>query len=106
MVRITWCAMAFAAAMAPAQAQESDTSKLREELRQLQQRMQSLEEKLRETDAKASQATNRPQSESALNPGISAILNGGYFNLQPDPNTHPLNSLLPPLGQRLPRKLG
>ncbi len=94
MVRITWCAMAFAAAMAPAQAQESDTSKLREELRELQQRLQSLE------------ASSRPQSESALNPGISAILNGVYSNLSRDPNTYRINGFVPTMGEVSPGRRG
>src|SRR5258708_26246375 len=68
--------------------------------------MQALEQKLQETDAKASQATNRPQSESALNPGISAILNGVYSNLQRDPNTYRLNGVVPTIGEVSPGKRG
>ena len=116
MFRITWYAMALAVATVPAYAQESETSRMREELRQLQQRMQSLEKKLQESDAKASkaeqsaaqaestatqaaaQASNRPQSESALNPGISAILNGVYSNFQRDPKTYRLNGFVPSMG--------
>src|SRR5258706_12735320 len=124
MIRITWCAMALAVAMVPAYAQESETSKMREELRQLQQRMQSLEKKLQETDTKAgkaeesasqaentatqaaAQVSNRPQSESALNPGISAILNWVYSNLQRDPNTYRLNGFVPTLGDVSPSNGG
>jgi hypothetical protein len=107
MVRITWCAAAFAAAMVPAYAQESELPRLREELRQLQQRMQSLEKKLEETEtAQAPQASSRPQSESALNPGISAILNGVYSNLQRDPNTYRLNGFVPTMGEVSPGKRG
>jgi hypothetical protein len=124
MVRITWCAVALAVAVVPAYAQESETSKTREELRQLQQRMQALEKKLQETDAKAgkaeesasqaentaaqaaSQASNRPQSESALNPGISAILNGVYSNLSRDPNTYRLNGFVPTMGGVTPGRRG
>jgi hypothetical protein len=116
--------MALAVAVVPAYAQESETSKMRKELRQLQQRMQSLEKKLQDTDAKAgkaeesasqaentatqaaAQASNRPQSESALNPGISAILNGVYSNLQRDPNTYRLNGFVPTLGDVSPGKRG
>jgi len=36
---MTWCAMAFAAASIPAQAQDSEVSKLREELNQLQRQL-------------------------------------------------------------------
>src|SRR5258707_13947421 len=120
MNRITWCAIALAVAVVPAYAQESETSKMREELRQLQQRMQSLEKKLQETDAKAgkaeesasqaentaaqaaSQASNRPQSENALNPAVSVILNGVYGNLQRDPNTYRLNGFVPTMGEVSP----
>src|SRR5258706_12729233 len=100
MVRITWCAVALAVAVVPAYAQESETSKMREELRQLQQRMQSLEKNLQETDAKAgkaeesaaqaentaaqaaSQASNRPQPEIALNRPGSGIRKDVNSHLQ------------------------
>src|ERR1700694_1930283 len=124
MYRSTCCAIALAMAMAPAQAQESETSKMREELRQLQQRMQSLEKKLQETESKASkaknagsqaentaaqaaaQASNRPQSESALNPAVSVILNGVYSNLSRDPNTYRLNGFVPTMGDVSPGQRG
>jgi hypothetical protein len=124
MIRITWCAMALAVAIVPAYAQDSETSRMREELRQLQQRLQSLEKKLQETDAKAgkaqdsasqaestaadaaSQASNRPQSESALNPAVSVILNGVYSNLQRDPNTYRINGFVPTLGDVSPGRRG
>src|SRR5882762_3086482 len=116
MFRSMWCAMAFAVAALPAQAQESDTAKMREELRQLQQRLQQLERRLQETEAKsgkaeeaaqraestavqaAAQASSRPQSESALNPGVSVILNGVYGNFSRDPNTYRLNGFVPTMG--------
>src|SRR5437867_13378928 len=93
MLRNTCCAMALALAIVPAYAQDSELSKLRETLRQLQQQVQQLEKRLQDAEntAKeadntatqaAAQASNRPQTESALNPGISAILNGVYSNLQ------------------------
>jgi hypothetical protein len=110
MVRIRWCVMALAVAIAPAYAQESETSKMREELRQLQQRIQSLEKKLQDTEtastAPAPQAAGQPQSESALNPGISAILNGVYSNLSRDPNTYRLNGFVPTLGDVSPGRRG
>jgi hypothetical protein len=116
MFRNMWCAMAFAMAALPAQAQESDTAKMREELRQLQQRLQQLERRLQETEAKsgkaeeaaqraestaaqaAAQASSRPQAESALNPGVSVILNGVYGNFSRDPNTYRLNGFVPTMG--------
>jgi hypothetical protein len=119
-----WCAMAFAMAALPAQAQESDTAKMREELRQLQQRLQQLERRLQETEAKsgkaeeaaqraestaaqaAAQASSRPQSESALNPGVSVILNGVYGNFSRDPNTYRLNGFVPSMGDLAPGRRG
>jgi len=89
---------------------------MREELRQLQQRLQQLERRLQETEAKsgkaeeaaqraestavqaAAQASSRPQSESALNPGVSVILNGVYGNFSRDPNTYRLNGFVPTMG--------
>jgi hypothetical protein len=124
MVRIKWCAMALAMAVVPAYAQESESAKMREELRQLQQRMQSLEKRLQESEAKASkaqesaaqaentaaqaaaQASNRPASESAMNPAVSAILNGVYGNLKRDPNTYRLNGFVPTMTDVSPGKRG
>jgi hypothetical protein len=54
----------------------------------------------------AAQASSRPQSESALNPGISAILNGVYANLSKDPNTYRINGFVPTLGEVSPGKRG
>ena len=92
MFRSVCCAVALATAAVPASAQDAELSKLREALRQLQQQVQQLETRLQEAEAKSSeaeqtavqaaaQASSRPQSESALNPGISAILKGVYANL-------------------------
>ena len=124
MNRITWCAMALAVAAIPAYAQDSEVSKLREELNQLQQRLQALEKRLQETEAKsgkaeeratraestatqaAAQAASRPQSENALNPGISAILNGVYSNLQRDPNTYHISGFAPTMGDVGPGNRG
>src|SRR2546422_9904829 len=101
MFRNMWCAMALAVAAFPAQAQESDTAKMREELRQLQQRLQQLEKRLEQTESaatQAAQASSRPQTESALNPGVSVILNGVYGNFSRDPNTYRLNGFVPTMG--------
>ncbi len=124
MFRSMWCAMAFAVAALPAQAQESDTAKMREELRQLQQRLQQLERRLQETEAKsgkaeeaaqraestatqaAAQASSRPQTESALNPAVSVILNGVYGNFSRDPNTYRLNGFVPSMGDLAPGRRG
>jgi hypothetical protein len=124
MLRNTWCAVALAMAALPAQAQDAEVGKLREELRQLQQRMQALEKKLQETEDKASkaqdsatqaesnsaqaaqQASSRPQAENALNPGISAILNGVYGNLSRDPNTYHISGFVPTMGEVAPPPRG
>jgi len=110
MLRGTCFAAALAAAAAPAVAQESETSKLRQEIRQLQQRLDELEKKQQETEntavQAAQQASNRPQSESAFNPAVSAILNGVYGNLQRDPDTYRLNGFVPTLGEVQPPKRG
>src|SRR5437879_11708314 len=98
MFRSMWCAMALAVAAFPAQAQDS----LREEIRQLQQRLQQLEKRLEQTESTATQAaaqaSSRPQTESALNPGVSVILNGVYGNFSRDPNTYRLNRFVPTMG--------
>ena len=110
MNRIQWCAMAFAVAMFPAQAQDSEISKLREELRQLQSRMQALEKRLQETETAAAQtaaqASSRPQSESGFNPGISAILNGVYANLKQDPARFRINGFVPTMQDVSPGRRG
>src|SRR6266403_3091744 len=98
MFRSMWCAMALAVAAFPAQAQDS----LREEIKQLQQRLQQLEKRLEQTESTATQAavqaSSRPQTESALNPGVSVIMNGVYGNFSRDPNTYRLNGFVPTMG--------
>jgi hypothetical protein len=112
MLRNTCCAMALALALAivPAYAQDSELSRLREALRQLQQQVQQLEKRLQDAESTATQAaaqaSSRPQTESALNPGISAILNGVYSNLQRNPNTYRINGFVPTLGEVSPGKRG
>src|SRR2546427_2656662 len=99
MFRSMWCAMALAVAALPAKAQDS----LREEIKQLQQRLQQLEKRLEQTESTATQAaaqaSSRPQTESALNPGVSVILNGVYGNFSRDPNTYRLNGFVPTMGE-------
>jgi hypothetical protein len=131
MHRKTLCAMALAVAWtAPlaARAQDADLAGLREEVRQLKQsyerRIEALEKRLQETEARAGkaettaskaedtanqaavQASSRPQTESALNPGISAILNGVYSNLKRDPNTFRINGFVPTMGDAGPGRRG
>jgi hypothetical protein len=107
MIRVGWCAVALAMAAVPAYAQDPEAAKLRQELKQLQQRMQALEKKLEDAEtAPPAQAADRPQPESALNPAISAILNGVYSNLRRDPNTYRLNGFVPTLGEVSPGRRG
>ena len=92
------CAVALAMAMTSAQAQDS----VREEIKELQQRLQELEKRLEQTESTATQAavqaSSRPQTESALNPGVSVILNGVYGNFSRDPSTYRLNGFVPTMG--------
>jgi hypothetical protein len=68
-------------------------------VRQLQQRVDELERR-------AQEAPGRPQTESAFNPAVSAILNGVYANLSQDPNTYRLNGFVPTMGDVSPGKRG
>jgi hypothetical protein len=95
MIRQMWCAAALVAAILPAHAQDAT----REEVRQLQQRVDELERRTQE-------APGRPQTESAFNPAVSAILNGVYANLSQDPNTYRLNGFVPTMGDVSPGKRG
>jgi hypothetical protein len=129
MHRMTLCAMALAVAWsAPLRAQDAELNKIRDEIRQmkeayesriraLEQRLQAAEEKTGRAESAASraedtanqaavQATNRPQAENALNPGISAILNGVYANLKQDPNNFKINGFVPTMGDVGPGKRG
>jgi hypothetical protein len=96
MVRIKWCAVALATAAFPALAQETEASKLRDEVRRLEQRLETLEQGQQ----------GKQQSESAFNPAISLILNGVYANLQRDPDTYRLNGFVPTLGEVSPGRRG
>jgi hypothetical protein len=139
MHRKTLCAMALAVAWSvplAARAQDAELAKIRDEIRQMkdayEKRIEALEKRLQETEAKAGkaetaaskaedtanqaavQASNRPQAESALNPGISAILNGVYSNLKQDPTpqspTAPrgfrINGFVPTMGEVGPGRRG
>lgn len=126
-----WNMIAAAVALAcaaPAHAQESEISQIRDEIRQMkesyEQRIEQLEKRLSEAEAKAGkaqesavkaedtatqavmQAANRPQAENALNPGVSAILNGVYGNLKQDPNGYKINGFVPTMGDVSPGRRG
>ena len=53
MQRYLWCAVAFAMAGVPAHAQDTEISKLREALRQLQQQVQQLEKRLQDAETRS-----------------------------------------------------
>ena len=131
MKRKLLCAVALAVAWgapAAARAEDPELAKLREEVKQLREsyetRIEALEKRLQAAEAKsgkaeesaaraessaaqaAVQASSRPQSESAMNPAVSAILNGTYANLQRDPDTYRINGFVPTLGEVSPGKRG
>ncbi|TMG75495.1 MAG: hypothetical protein E6H75_10145, partial [Betaproteobacteria bacterium] len=92
-------ALAVAAALglphaATAQTQD-ELRALREQVRQLDKRVQDAETTAQQA---AVQASSRPASESAMNPAVSVILNGIYSNLSQDPNTFRINGFVPTFG--------
>jgi hypothetical protein len=109
MHRILLCLAAFAAATPFARAQQS-LPEMREELKKLQQRIDELEGRVKDAESTASQAaaqaSNRPQGENALNPGVSVILNGVYANLSRDPTTYRINGFVPTMGDVAPPTRG
>lgn len=102
MLRIMSCAVALAVATFAAQAQES-LPQMRDELKNLQQQVKELESRVQDAESTAAQAaaqaSGRPQSENALNPGVSVILNGKYANLSKDPATYRINGFVPTMGE-------
>jgi hypothetical protein len=109
MHRIVLSAVALAMSMPLAQAQES-LPQMREELKKLQQRIDELEGRVKDAETTATQAagqaSTRPQAESALNPGISVILNGVYAHLQRDPASYRINGFVPTMGDVAPPTRG
>src|SRR5258705_277735 len=109
MHRILLCAVACATAAPIAQAQDS-LPQMREEVKKLQQRIDELEGRVKDAESTATQAatqaSSRPQSESALNPAVSVILNGVYTNLSRDPTTYHINGLIPTMADVAPPTRG
>jgi hypothetical protein len=101
--------MAVAMAAPAAQAQES-LPQMREELKKLQEQVRDLEGRVQDAESTAAQAaaqaSNRPQAQNALNPGVSVILNGVYANLSRDPTTYRLNGFIPTMGDVNPPTRG
>ncbi|HUL92938.1 MAG TPA: hypothetical protein VLV56_11365, partial [Burkholderiales bacterium] len=100
-------ALAIAAALGlpeAVKAQSQDELKaLREQVRQLDKRVQDAEATAQQA---AVQASSRPTGESALNPAVSLILNGIYSNLSQDPNTYKINGFVPSNGEVAPPPRG
>jgi hypothetical protein len=103
------CAAALALAVPLARAQDS-LPQMREEVKKLQQRIDELEGRVKDAESTATQAatqaSSRPQSESALNPAVSVILNGVYTNLSRDPTTYRINGLIPTMADVAPPTRG
>jgi hypothetical protein len=109
-----------------AHAQDSELSKLREEVRQLRQayesRIQALEQRLQETEATAdkaqaaaaqaasapvaAQASSRPSGANAFNPAISLILQGTAARSSRDPDSYRIAGFVPSGGEVAPPKRG
>jgi len=117
MIRKLWFAAALAVAWSvplPGRAQDAELAKIRGEIRQMKEayekRIEALEKRLQETEAKATeaavQASSRPSAENAMNPGISAILNGVYANLKQDPHSYRINGFVPTMGEVGPGRRG
>ena len=86
-------AVAFALAL-PAYGQDPELPKLREEVEQLQRRIQALEGRSRTT------------SESAFNPGISLILQGTVARASQDPEEYRITGFAPSGGEVGPAPRG
>ena len=95
MVRIS-CAVALALAALPASAQDSEVSKLREEVRRLQERVQDLDQ----------QQKAKPPSQSGFNPEISVILQGTAANSSQDPDQYQITGFAPSGGEVAPARRG
>jgi hypothetical protein len=103
----------FAAALAAAslaQAQQPlpapSSPELREELKGLNERVKELEGRVQDAEAAAAQAANRPQAQNALNPAVSAILNGVYANLSRNPASYRISGFVPTMGEVAPPPRG
>src|SRR6266511_2563097 len=92
--------LAVAAALGLLHAAEAQTQNevraLREQVRQLDKRVQEAEATAQQA---AVQASSRPTGENAMNPAVSVILNGIYSNLSQDPNAFRINGFVPTLGE-------
>src|SRR5712691_8145562 len=95
MYRKATMALAVAAALGLPHAATAQTQ---DELKTLREQVRQLDRRVTDAEQAAIQASSRPASESAMNPAVSAILNGIYSNLSQDPNTFRINGFVPTLG--------
>ena len=106
---ILLCAAVVAAAVSPAQAQQS-LPEMRDELKKLNERVKELDGRVQDAENAAAQssaqAATRPQAQTAFNPAISVILNGLYTNLSKDPATYRINGFVPTMGDVAPPRRG
>jgi len=127
MHRKTLCAMVFAVAWSaplPVRAQDTELSKIREEIRQLkdayEKRIQALENRLAEAESRAGRAEQsaaraataaaqpgaRAGGENAFNPAISLILQGTAARISQDPDTYRIGGFAPSGGEVGPAPRG
>ncbi|HEY6239964.1 MAG TPA: hypothetical protein VIW78_03930 [Burkholderiales bacterium] len=96
----TTMTLAAAAALGLPHIAEAQTQ---DELKTLQEQVRQLDKRVQEAEATAQQAavqaSSRPSGENAMNPAISAVLNGVYSNLSQDPNAFRINGFVPTLGE-------
>lgn len=134
--KLASCAFALALVTAPPAhaATDADLSEIREQIRQLKEnyeaRINALEKRLKEAEAKSSVAASQPAPAqqpatppvplpptvaavapttasgiAAFNPAISAVLQGVYANLSQDPNQYAIAGFVPS-GDIAPAKRG
>src|SRR2546425_9778899 len=79
------------------------TAQTQDELRALREQVRQLDRRVQEAEATAQQAavqaSSRPTGENATNPAVSVILNGIYANLSRDPKGFKINGFVPTLGE-------
>jgi hypothetical protein len=97
MVRIS-CALALAFAALPAAAQDPEVSKLREEVKRLQDRVDQLDAQQKSTPA--------PKGQSGFNPEISLILQGTAATSSQDPDKYRITGFPPSGGDVAPAPRG
>jgi hypothetical protein len=77
-----------------------------DEVKALREKVDQLEKRVTDAEQAATQASNRPAGENALNPAVSLILNGIYGNLSQDPANFKINGFVPTGGDVAPPNRG